>query len=481
MEDGEGLLVVTPFRSAQDSLSAIDAEAAARLITAAADVALVLDENGVIRDLAFDSEELDFEAASTWPGKPWIDTVTIESRPKVQELLAGAAAGGGSAWRQVNHPSGGASDVPILYAVADMGGGKLVAIGRDVRAIAEMQQRLVDAQLSMERDFARLRHAEARYRLLFRTASDAVMVVDPADGRIQEINAAGAQLLGESAERLAARPFAEYFAGEDRAAAAAWLASAEAGGRGGDREMTLKGGLGKVTLDASLFRQTAGTLLLVRLTPASKDAALRALPLARQQLLQLVDHAPDGLVVTDAGGRIIAANAAFLDLAELVNDNQAIGQSLDRWLGRPGVDLRVLTSNLKDHGSVRLFATTLRGEHGAGSAIELSAITFANGDQRCYGFAIRNVDARLPTTSTRPRSLPRSVDQVAELVGRVPLKELVREATDVIEKLCIEAALELTGDNRASAAEMLGLSRQSLYVKLRRYGMADVIADNGGH
>jgi DNA-binding NtrC family response regulator len=46
----------------------------------------------------------------------------------------------------------------------------------------------------------------------------------------------------------------------------------------------------------------------------------------------------------------------------------------------------------------------------------------------------------------------------------------------MIEKLCIEAALELTGDNRASAAEMLGLSRQSLYVKLRRYGIADDLA-----
>ena len=49
----------------------------------------------------------------------------------------------------------------------------------------------------------------------------------------------------------------------------------------------------------------------------------------------------------------------------------------------------------------------------------------------------------------------------------------MREATDVIERLCIEAALNLTGDNRASAAEMLGLSRQSLYVKLRRYGLGD--------
>ena len=55
----------------------------------------------------------------------------------------------------------------------------------------------------------------------------------------------------------------------------------------------------------------------------------------------------------------------------------------------------------------------------------------------------------------------------------MPLKDIVGETTDLIERLCIEAALELTRDHRASAAEMLGLSRQSLYVKLRRYGILD--------
>ena len=43
--------------------------------------------------------------------------------------------------------------------------------------------------------------------------------------------------------------------------------------------------------------------------------------------------------------------------------------------------------------------------------------------------------------------------------------------------------LELTGDNRASAAEMLGLSRQSLYSKLRRFGLGhlDSDADSGNY
>lgn len=67
----------------------------------------------------------------------------------------------------------------------------------------------------------------------------------------------------------------------------------------------------------------------------------------------------------------------------------------------------------------------------------------------------------------------KSEDPLKEMVGQVPLKEMVRESTELIEKLCIEAALEKTSDNRTSAAEMLGVSRQGLYAKLRRFGIND--------
>jgi DNA-binding NtrC family response regulator len=80
-----------------------------------------------------------------------------------------------------------------------------------------------------------------------------------------------------------------------------------------------------------------------------------------------------------------------------------------------------------------------------------------------------------PATTT-PRAFPKSLEQIIELIGRVSLKELVRETTDVIERLSIEAALTMTGDNRASAAEVLGVSRQSLYVKMRRHGLIDAEA-----
>ena len=68
--------------------------------------------------------------------------------------------------------------------------------------------------------------------------------------------------------------------------------------------------------------------------------------------------------------------------------------------------------------------------------------------------------------------------KLMELVGSATLKDIVAETTDVVEKMCIETAIELTRNNRVAAAEMLGLSRQSLYVKLRKYGLIGKDADD---
>ena len=76
-----------------------------------------------------------------------------------------------------------------------------------------------------------------------------------------------------------------------------------------------------------------------------------------------------------------------------------------------------------------------------------------------------------PHRQRRGQERLRSIEQTTALVGQVPLRDLVREATDLIERMCIETALHATHNNRASAAELLGLSRQSLYSKLRRHGL----------
>jgi len=231
----------------------------------------------------------------------------------------------------------------------------------------------------------------------------------------------------------------------------------------------------QLVISAQLFRHESSSLFLVRLAPQVQESGPAGVPKSTAAMLAaVVAGAPDAFVITDPEGKILAANPAFIDLAQLVTEEQARGESLERWLGRPGVDLNVMITNLRQYGMVRLFATTLRGEHGSDADVEISAVAVPQGKPPCMGFTIRNVGRRLHADTRAGRELPRSVEQLTELVGRVPLKELVREATDLIERLCIESALELTHDNRASAAEMLGLSRQSLYVKLRKYGLGDL-------
>ena len=94
------------------------------------------------------------------------------------------------------------------------------------------------------------------------------------------------------------------------------------------------------------------------------------------------------------------------------------------------------------------------------------------------GFVIRPVRREREVPSEKLHELPRTAEQLTQLVGRVSLREIVGETTDVIERMCIEAALNLTGNNRASAAEILGLSRQSLYSKLNRYGLGSSDSDD---
>ena len=133
----------------------LDRDSAIALVAAAGDIALVVDKGGVIRDVSSnDGADSVGQDASGWVGRPWVDTVTIESRGKVEALIRDVAASGVSRRRQVNHHTVAGPDLPIAYTAVRLSGaaGGLVAVGRDMRAIASLQQRLVETQQALERD-----------------------------------------------------------------------------------------------------------------------------------------------------------------------------------------------------------------------------------------------------------------------------------------------------------------------------------------
>ena len=447
------------------------------MIEAASDIALVLDRNGVIQDMSVSIDDLPSDNYANWVGRRWSDTVSVESRPKVQSMLESAQGGIAHRWRHVNHPVPKGNDLPVMYSTVKLGArGRIVALGRDMRAQATLQQRLIEAQQVLERDYWRLRHVETRYRLLFDMAAEALVILDAGSGRVVEANPAAHELFGLSARKVAGHVFPCGVSEKATRDISALLTRARTGARSEELRLRAAGAAGEagdLVVSVSSFKQEDAQLLMVRSRVVRGGVSLPATGTG-PAVAQLMQRAPDGFVVTDLDGRVLMADDTFVELTQLSTEQQLRGESLDRWMARPGVDLSVMLATLRQQGALRLFATSLRGEQGAQSEVEISAVSVPDGDPPCMGFTVRHIGRRLGADLQAGKSSPRSIEQLTHLVGRMPLKDLVRESTDMIEQLCIEAALELTRDNRASAAEMLGLSRQSLYVKLRRYGLGDL-------
>ncbi len=468
-----GFRPLTHFHTPRQSLSGISAEANAALLAAAADVVLVVNGEGVIEDVSSTAPNLPIEGgAPGWIGKAWSDLVTVESKTKVARLLKDGGPDSHPIWRQVNIPSQRGADLPLSFCTVQVGPkGRMIAFGRDMRAQSELQQQLVDAQQAMERDYLRLRHMESRYRILFDLNSEGVLVVDAKNLKIIEANPAAAHAFGEAVRRLIGRSLLDCVDSTSRAGLEKLLDTVKSTGKPNETEAKTSEARSKISLSISMMHEEGGDVFLLRVAgsqaPVASGSALQA-----ALVLKALEQAPDAFVVTDVNGEILAANRSFIDMAQLSRPEQALGESLDRWLGRAGVDLNVLLANLRQRGSVRLFATTFLDENGSAIPVEISAVSVSQGDLNGLGFTIRDVGRRLGSDSKH--EMPRSVEQLTELVGRVPLREIVGETTELIEKLCIDAALQLTQDNRATASEILGLSRQSLYVKLRQYGLGNL-------
>lgn len=459
------------FQAPADNLGALSAPTAAKVIGAAADIAIVLDANGTILDVSASSDGLVGRNWHAWIGLPWIDTVAEDSRSKVTKLLSSDPEHAG-AQRQINQMLGDGEELLVLYSSVILNDdGNRVAIGKDLSSLTRLQQRLVNVQQSMERDYARLRQFETRYRLLFQTTGEAILLANASTGKIIEANPAVCELLEVTERRLVGSSIGRWFGDTDRQSVEDAVGAVRLSGN----PMNLRLASTEQTLDVhlSLFKSDNASHLLIRLEDPYAGNSERTHSEQVERLMALVESAPDALVVTDDRGSVLTANTEFLDLTQLASVEQAAGQSLAKWLGMGGIDYQVIMASLREHGSVRLYITQMRGEFGSITDVEVSAAIVRSADIDCVGFSIRNISRRVAANDESAGTSPRSVDQLTQLVGRVPLKELVRESTELIEQLCIQAALKLTGNNRASAAEMLGLSRQSLYVKLRRYSLED--------
>ena len=450
------------------ALSSWAPELAKTFVSLASDIALVIDGNGVIRNVAQGHAEPIAPGAHQWVGRAWIDTVSGETRPKIENLLKEVGATGIARRREVTHPLTPGVSVPVAYTAIRLGvDGPVLAVGRDLRAIAAIQQRFIDNQQDMERGYWQARQAESRYRLLFQVANDAVMVVDAQSLQIVEANQAAAHLFEITSEQLPGRHVSFGFEHHSRVAVNALLTAARGSGQTGEIRARLLGTITATSVAATPFRADDTMRLLVRVR--SVDGAASSTEL-NTTLARLVDDARDGVVVTDSSGRILVANPAFLALVNLTNETEVKGQMLMDWLGLSDRPLVTLVPQVRRDGIARRIESWVKPVRSAAARVEISAALLTEGDQECIGFTIHRVSGDAPRQSDLAEVLRASIEQIASQLGTLPLPEMLREATALAERHFMQAAMQRAGGDVSAAAGVLGIGRASL---VRRQRLAD--------
>ena len=433
---------------------------------------LVLDRNGIIEKATL-SPAVAEERVESWIGRSWADIVGVAGGDKVKRLVEDALAAGVSAFRQINQPFPSGIELPFEFTAVRLENRRgIVAIGKNLKAVAELQTRLIAAQQLMERDYWRLREIESRYRLLFDASNEPVLLVNAATLQIVEANPVAVRVFGLPMSRRGKpldKDFMQLAAERDRPAIQGMLERVRELGRA-PGIMAHLGEAGEAWIvRASLTGADATSEIVLQCAPTSvqaRDAAHES----SLRMVALIELAPDAMVLVDRDGEILRANRAFLELVGATARGAVVGEPLSRWLSQPGADAGTLIANVARHQFVRLLPTLVTSDRGAERRVEISGAGDLEADPQFILFAIRDVERRIPMGES-VNELGELLRTVADRIGKAPLRQVVQDTIDIVERHHIKAALEMSGGNRTAASEILGLSRQSLYAKLNRYGI----------
>ena len=451
------------------SIPLIGPDILGRIISRAADIAFVVEPDGTILSVIVNPESDSFGHLDHWVGRDVREFLTSESIRKFDDKMASVAQSEDSGGTlELNHADSAVWSFPVRYSFHMVGPeGAVLMLGRDLRPIAEMQQQLVRAQAALEQDYELQREYDTRFRVLMDCSRDPVLFVGLRDGRIRDSNREAAKLFSRTQDGLEGMEFEQLF----EAAKGSSLIDRLTDPNSEDQSVTIRTAKSRrvVTLHPRVFRAAGERLMALRIQSGKAETA--EVSALGADLAAFFEKGVDAVLFTDAEGRIKAANDSFLDMVDVAEAREAVSKSLADYLGRGSFDLKVLLDNATRTGQMRIYATQLETSLGKKVSAEFSVTMLGERSKPSFAFLVRDVSrveaVRKPVSTVSDDGLR----SVIELLGSSTLKDIVAETTDVVEKMCIETAVELTHNNRVAAAEMLGLSRQSLYVKLRKFGL----------
>jgi len=284
-------------------------------------------------------------------------------------------------------------------------------------------------------------------------------VADAATLQIIEANQAAALLFDLPAEGLLGRPVTFGFERHSRDAVEALLSAARSSGQPAEISARLVGKVAMTSVAATPFRADHDMRLLVRVRAV--DSAPSSSSDLNRTLARLVDGTRDGVVVTDSNGAILLANPAFIDLIKASGEAQVRGHALQEWIGAPDQPFATLLQGVRAQGVARRIESCIRAD-GQVAQAEVSAALLTEGDQECIGFTIHCSSRFAAARQGGSDVLQAAIARLVSSLGQQTLPELLRDATQLVERHLLDAALHKSGGDKVQAAEVLGISHDEL-------------------
>jgi hypothetical protein len=424
------------------AFSDIAPELASLFVALDGDIVLIVGQDGVIQNVAMGSAITE-PSPGAWIGLHWAETVTGSTRRKIELLLQEVDTVGVTRRREVNHQSNGGPDIPVSYSALRLGKqGPVIAVGRDLRAVAAIQQKMLHAQQEIERNYWTLRRDQGQQRELNQVASDAVLVVTGTSLELSNANASAKSLLlqtdGSMCQQLQMLLDQSFLSGKS------------------------------VQVRTRLKAKGPQSALLdLFVTPLRgrkpTDDARRVLVRARRVGKPEVVPGDMRTVITDAQGRVLMASDSLIAMCAEGGTSSLYGKSLSSVLDDAQGILAGLPDLVLREGMAHIPSTILGGHATPACEAEVSATLINDGDQERIGFCLQ-VQAT-NTSDTWAQALQ------SLLESHLPLPDLLQQVQTLTERHAINNALRITGANMVASASMLGISVAGLTQRIERLGV----------
>lgn len=435
------------------------------LINDISDIYIILDFEGKIEEIEVFERLSKKNIIIDTNKKNIFDIITDESVPKIKKYinLVSKSKKELPKFIEINHLSKDKlNSYPISYSLKKIDKNFLIMIGKDLQEISEIQRKLVSSQLQLEKEYEKYKEFDTKYKILLNHSDEAIIIFDKNNGNIKDINIQAKKMLKiQLNDKKTLNFFNLLKNSKNKKFREGIISHSKTSSTFKVRTKKNK----KLILKPIIFR-TGNELVILCKIKANKKLRKISNNFS-ENISHFYNFSPDSIVFLTEKGVILDANDSLIQICNVTSLNDLVGKSFSDLIEKGTTDLNIICEETLKQGKIKNFQCRLITAQGLPFNTNIATCSIQSEKKKIIVISIR-IENNIDKNSNQSE---KNNENLLSLVGSAPLKTLVSESSDVVEKICIETALKITRNNKAAAADLLEISRQSLYVKLEKYNL----------